>query len=716
MKLKNLVLIVVVCLLLLPSINATQTIIDNFDGCTSSIARDDGDTLSGGGCSTYTYMEFTDNLQSASIAGGNLQLTIRDGSVDNYDWSSSDQVIGVSKSYAIDLTDKENVNFTINVDRSTSGSPPPNSTFYKMCLEDNDGDQSCIDWRSIGTTPSDKTSLYSEFNMTGNPSFDNTSITKVHIWHRPQTLAGVADYRLDDFFDTWVYDWTASVGAPPPGGVVVTITDPENGGVYSNPDFIIPINWDSNVTCTDSLYNFDEEGNVTLGGNISIVRPNDQGTHNITIYCQSSEGAWGSAFSEFTIQVEVVIEINRPENKTHTTKDLRYFFGANQLTTFVYSVDGDANITHLPQNITGTQDLSSNNFSVALDGLHSIQVWANTSTGIWSTVTRYFSVVTSPLIIIPDFPNNHIFEDFNNIFIGANFSFNPDNITFLEEFGMTYRFGFCNSTTADKSFIDSQLPNGAHLRKKFDVGPSGADFCIKFFSYGHKVVGSGFEFLIFEYDYTAGRDPTSLTLISVSVIDKWNNSIIAQIEIFNLTSGFNISTNDRSGGWYEVNASEVYDIRATAEGYRPKLVSGVQYPATVTIQLDWDIEVSVIRVVAQENGSFAFGGERIEGAKVVMGNDIGYTDADGIASFWRDSRNTYWGEVSKEGYTSKRFSVTPEQGTQFVWVPLIKTNATLGLRPPSTGTVTDWAKILIFVIFILASLATISHLAGKIVK
>lgn len=713
MKSRILILVVVLCVLMIPSVYATQTLIDNWDGCTSTTARDDGDTLSGAGCDTWTYMEFTDNFQSANIAGGELLMRIKDAGIDTYTWSSSTDIIGVVKTYAIDLSDKDFVNFTINVDRVTSGGA--NSSFYKTCLEDNDGDMNCNTWRSIGTTPSNKTTAYSDFNMSDDGNFDNSSIVKVHVWHRPQSIPGLANYRLDDDFDFWVYDWTLQAGAPPGAGVVVAITDPENGGLYSDADFRVPINWDSNVTCTDSVYNFDEEGNVTLGGNITIVRPGDQGTHNITIHCESASGIWGSAFSSFTMQVGATIEINKPENTTHTTQELRYFFSSNQETTFIYSVNGGANITHFPQDVTGTQDLSTNTFNVTLDGLHNITVWANTSTGIWTKEIQYFTVDSNPIIIIPDFPNGHIFEDFNNVFIGANFTFNPDNITSLEDFWIAYRFGGrCNETTADKPFISSQIPQGAHLRKRLETGPNGRDFCIIFTSYGNPIGGGGFEFLILEYDYTVLSDPALRSLIQVAVIDKWNNSIIAQIEIYNLTSGFNLSTDDRSGGWYEVNRSEIYDIRATAEGYRSKLVSGVQYPATVTIQLDWETEVSIIRVVAQANGSFAFGGDRIEGAKIVMGEDIGYTGADGIASFWRDSRNTYWGEVSKEGFTSKRFSVTPEQGTVFVWVPLIKTNATLGLRPASTGTVTDWAKILIFTIFILASLATITHLLGKI--
>lgn len=694
-----------------PTARATETVIDNMQCEYGAVAHDDGDTLSGGGCTTLTYHEFVDNYHTASmpleISGNNRNLELTHESAPNsFTWDSASELIGISKPITLNLSRRLGINISMDLRRYTSGGA--DSSYYQLCLEDDDGDHNCMTWRSTPTTLTHRYHYYSGFNMSSDASFNNETITKYMLFHRPQSLNGLDDYRLDEIFDNITANWTLEAGGSGPSDPVVTITDPDDGGIYEDVNFQFPVNWDSDQTCTQAYYNYNEEGNVSFNGNITLAKPYDNGQNNITIYCQNSFGGWGLNSSTFNLSVAAYVDIVQPHNVTYIYETITYLFGSNQPVTFIYSIDGEANVTHEPGDITSTGAYSYNNFTVSSgDGLHNITVWANNTLGAWNVDTKWFTTITTGLIILPHYEDGHVFTDTMNIWIGANFTFGSD-VRALAWWGMQYDYR-CQYGISGFAFYLDSTDVGGNVSKQFWVSskPEAIPFCIRYFSHDQW----SHDRLTFWHTYwVAAGDPSLFNCIQVNLLDKWNNSIIGSFMVYNQTTGYNYTISGASGSWAcDLNASSSYIIRAEAGEMRAVTLTGVTYPGTYNIQLDQEVMTSIIHVIVKNNNTLRY----IGGAQVSFGDDVFYTGSDGIATFWRPSRITYSGEVSMANFISKHFSIFPEQGVNYRYIFLIPTNATLGFSPPSPGSAKNTFFIIIYIIFLLASAATIKIIWSK---
>ncbi|WNZ29640.1 MAG: hypothetical protein IAX21_01860 [Candidatus Bathyarchaeota archaeon] len=246
----------------------------------------------------------------------------------------------------------------------------------------------------------------------------------------------------------------------------VVMVWPPGNTTYTTSDIGLVINLNEEVSWIG--YSLDGADNQTITGNVTLSSLSE-GSHNIVVYATDTLGHTGKSKTVFfSIDTTLpVISIISPINSTYSESSVDLNFTVGEEVSWTrYSLDGARN-----QTIGGNVTLSS-----LSDGSHNIVVYAtdaaNINTGNSSVV--YFSVDTTPPLVVVDSPINNATYTTNNVSL---------SFTVNENASLKYSLdGKDNITIFDSTFLYN-VTNGKHyliIYAEDLYGNSGATGIISF--------------------------------------------------------------------------------------------------------------------------------------------------------------------------------------------------------------------------------------------
>ena len=242
-----------------------------------------------------------------------------------------------------------------------------------------------------------------------------------------------------------------SVDTTPP---TITIISPEYGKTYNTKN--VPLEFTINEEVSWIGYSLDDTENITIATN-TTMQGLSKYLHTVVVYANDTAGNMGSSeyiffYVQITDESPPIILVTSPENSTYSVSTLNLNFTVNEETDWIgYSLD-DAD------NITIAEASSLTDFSVPLtdlsDGSHNVVVFANdTSSNTGKSNTVYFSVDTTPPVIVIDSPENITYSTSS-----VDLTFTVDEETFWIGYSLD---GESNITISENTALNS-LSEGSH--------------------------------------------------------------------------------------------------------------------------------------------------------------------------------------------------------------------------------------------------------------
>jgi len=159
---------------------------------------------------------------------------------------------------------------------------------------------------------------------------------------------------------------------------IITIISPHNM-LYTTTSLTLDSSADEEISNWQYRLNGAPNQTFTPGDIITA----SQGTNNLIVYASDLDGNWNSSTVSFSVDsIPPVISINSPQNTTYSTTSIPLSVSANEaISTWLYSLNGGANVTFTPSTTI-----------TALQGDSNLVVYASDGAGNWNSSKVYFSV------------------------------------------------------------------------------------------------------------------------------------------------------------------------------------------------------------------------------------------------------------------------------------------------------------------------------------
>jgi hypothetical protein len=185
-----------------------------------------------------------------------------------------------------------------------------------------------------------------------------------------------------------------AIFTPENDSLVISVMSPENT-TYSITD--VPLEYTVNRLSYSATYSLDEQENVTIIGNTTLTGLSE-GPHSVIVYVEDASGnVSASEMVYFTVNTTIsdttapIFSVMSPANTTYSSSEVPLIFAVNEPTDVIgYSIDEQANVTTL-----GNTTLTG-----LAEGMHSLIVYANDTSGNTGYTVTYFTVAAPSGIFI----------------------------------------------------------------------------------------------------------------------------------------------------------------------------------------------------------------------------------------------------------------------------------------------------------------------------
>ena len=226
-----------------------------------------------------------------------------------------------------------------------------------------------------GCTSEDSTET---LKIGGDNGYFDGKMDEVMFWNR-----SLSEEEIEHIYNNTKPDDYVILGAETVIGNLV-ITSPENR-TYNTMN--VSFDWYNLTDYNAAKYSLDSAANITLDGNTTLVFTSS-GSHNVTLWINSTTGTWYDETEYFTIELNTTINITSPNNGTYQSPpsvDITFDFdSALSCDTSCYSVNGGNNVSTGCSNTT----IGISSFS----GLTEIVIFVNNTEGYSNSDTLWLDV------------------------------------------------------------------------------------------------------------------------------------------------------------------------------------------------------------------------------------------------------------------------------------------------------------------------------------
>ncbi|WP_167880881.1 PGF-pre-PGF domain-containing protein [Methanococcoides sp. AM1] len=178
----------------------------------------------------------------------------------------------------------------------------------------------------------------------------------------------------------------------------ITMDEPEEGHNYSTSTIFLNVS--ANLEVDTWMYNINATGNHTFTPNITLPLPD--GSHNITVFANDTNGNMTSLMANFTIDTTPPsVTIESPQNKAYDTNTVNLNVSADEdVMVWMYNLNGEGNKTFTP----------NTTLSSLPEGEYDITVFANDTIGNIGSAAISFSIDTITPTVTIESPQNTTYD------------------------------------------------------------------------------------------------------------------------------------------------------------------------------------------------------------------------------------------------------------------------------------------------------------------